>query len=105
MVARDGIDWRPGFLDIYPGTPSWILKERSNLSGHFPDLSMRTLLLWGEEDPISPLAVGEYLMKRIPNGGMRILRHGTHSVAVEQLDTVASATLEHLESSISSGSP
>ena len=55
-----------------------------------------TLLLWGDADPISPVAVARRLAELLPNSVMAVIRGGTHAVALEQPEAVAEAVIAHL---------
>jgi poly(3-hydroxyoctanoate) depolymerase len=39
------------------------------------------MLLWGDEDPISPLAVGERLLELLPNSELDVVNGGGHDLA------------------------
>ena len=96
MDKFGGIDWRREYLAAYPASARWIIKERPDLTRHFSKVSVPTLLIWGDIDPISPVAVGEYLAQQIPLARMHVVRGGSHSVAADQPEIVAAAIMEHL---------
>jgi hypothetical protein len=39
------------------------------------------MLLWGDEDPVSPLAVGERLLELLPNSELDVVNGGGHDLA------------------------
>lgn len=96
MPALGGADWRQKFMASFPATARWITEERPDLSTQLPQVSMPTLLLWGDDDPISPVAVGEYLRQQMPTAHLRIIRGGSHSVAADEPEIVASAIVAHV---------
>jgi pimeloyl-ACP methyl ester carboxylesterase len=54
------------------------------------------LLLWGDNDPLSPIAVGEHLASLLPHATLRVVVGGTHSLAVDHAEEVANHISEHL---------
>jgi hypothetical protein len=39
------------------------------------------MLLWGDSDPVSPLAVGERLLELLPNSELDVVNGGGHDLA------------------------
>jgi len=56
-----------------------------------------TLILVGEEDPLTPPEVTELLSERIAGSTTTIVRNAAHLASVEQADFVTAAMLRHLE--------
>jgi pimeloyl-ACP methyl ester carboxylesterase len=54
------------------------------------------LLLWGEDDPISPIATGVRLARLLPNATLRVIPAATHRFAHDQPDLVAPLVAAHL---------
>jgi pimeloyl-ACP methyl ester carboxylesterase len=98
VAAHGGIDWRADFLAAYPQTARWVLAGQPTLTQLLPQLKTPTLLLWGDEDAISPVAVGEYLADLIPAARLEVIRGGGHALAFERPDEVAPRIVEHLRS-------
>src|SRR3546814_7738771 len=48
-----------------------------------------TLLLWGEADPISPVALGEHLQTMLPNGHLHVVAGGDHGFARDRAEEIA----------------
>lgn len=90
-------DWRPDFLQTWPSTPDWALEPWADRSAELEDLEQRTLLLWAESDPLSPLTVGTRLASLIPQADLEVVRTTSHSFAHEQPDLVAPLIELHLE--------
>ncbi len=57
---------------------------------------MRTLLLSGDRDDISPPAVGERLLSLLPNARLEIIQGGDHSFPNEMPVETATAIARHL---------
>ena len=55
-----------------------------------------TLLIWGDKDAVSPVAVGEHLAGRLPHARLEIIPGGDHDVASTHADPVARLIAKHL---------
>jgi pimeloyl-ACP methyl ester carboxylesterase len=96
VEALGGADWRGEYLAEYPDAGRWITEERADHSHEIENLTIPTLLLWGDSDPISPIAVGEHLLSLLPDATLAVVEGGTHSFAGEQPALVARLIAEHL---------
>jgi pimeloyl-ACP methyl ester carboxylesterase len=54
------------------------------------------LLLWGDRDPISPLAVGERLRVLAPDARLHVVAGGEHDLAVTHAGELAPLVAAHL---------
>jgi pimeloyl-ACP methyl ester carboxylesterase len=63
-----GADWRPEYRAALPDVPAWFLEDRTDLTDRLGETRARTLLLWSDSDPASPLSVAHFLAEteRIP---------------------------------------
>lgn len=96
-VARlGGADWRAAFRAARPDVPDWFELDRTDLTDRLGEIRAPTLLLWSDVDPISPLAVSELLLARIPGARRAVVKGGTHSFAEERPDEVAALLREFL---------
>ena len=91
-----GADWRPKYREEFPQAVSWITEHREDLSPSLPAITAPTLLLWGEYDIISPLAVGERLAAVLPNAKLQCIQGGHHDLAVSHPGEVAELITRHL---------
>ncbi|MCG9063928.1 alpha/beta hydrolase [Laribacter hongkongensis] len=96
MRQFDAADWRSDFGTENPQLPSWFLHDNSNLQPDLATLRQPTLLLWGDADPISPVAVGEYLRQQIPNAVLHIVAGGQHDLALVHAASLAPLVDHHL---------
>jgi pimeloyl-ACP methyl ester carboxylesterase len=87
------VDWRPSFIEQHPGTPRWFIDGEDDLTGWLPEVRIPTLLLWGDADPISPVAVGERLAELLPEADLIVIPGGTHDLVFER----ATEILPHVE--------
>ena len=99
-VARFGAaDWRPDYRRNFPNAASWIVAARPDHTADIARIAAPTLLIWGDRDPISPVAVGEHLADLLPNARLEIVAGGTHSMARDQPAPVAALIRDHLAAS------
>ena len=96
-VARFGAaDWREEYRREFPRASAWVTAERPDHTSEIGHIGAPTLLVWGDSDPISPVAVGEHLASLLPNATLRVIRGGTHGMAAEHPDDVAPLIAAHL---------
>lgn len=96
MSALHAEDWRPAFLAASPSAPSWFVDYREDLSSRIGAIRAPTLLLWGDVDPISPVAVGRHLQKLLPHSRLHVLHGGKHDLVIKLAPDVARLIDEHL---------
>jgi pimeloyl-ACP methyl ester carboxylesterase len=81
-LARFGAsDWRDDYRRSFPNAADWVLQKSAAPQLPIEDISVPTLLIWGEVDPISPVAVGRYLEARMPDATLHVLADGDHELA------------------------
>lgn len=97
MSALHAEDWRPSFWAANPSAPPWFADYHEDLSGRISSIRVPTLLLWGDADPISPVAVGTYLQKLLPHSSLQVLHGGKHDLVVKLAPDVARLIDEHLK--------
>lgn len=91
LAALGGQDWRAEYRASLPGVPDWFVTDRTDLTDRLGAVRAPTLLLWSDADPVSPLAVSDLLLSRIPNARREIVAGGSHAFAEERADEVAAA--------------
>lgn len=89
-------DWRAEYRAEFPNAATWITEQQVDYTGQLASVTNSTLLLWGDQDPISPLAVGRRLAAMLPNSRLTVLPGGTHAVALQHPASVAQAIIKHL---------
>ncbi|HTH10859.1 MAG TPA: alpha/beta hydrolase, partial [Acidovorax sp.] len=77
--------------------PAWFARERWDLAPQLALVRAPTLLLWGDADPISPVAVGERLQDLLPRAQLHVLPGGTHDLAQTHAEAVAGHISRHLQ--------
>ncbi len=89
-------DWRPEFLAANPRLPRWFNSFTEDLAPSLQLVEVPALLLWGDADPISPVAVGERLASLLPRAELHVLAGGTHDLANTLASSIAPLIDEHL---------
>ncbi len=96
MAGLGAEDWRESLQAAHPQWPDWFATDRTDLSGQLPSLKQPVLLLWGEADPLSPVAVGERLEALLPNARLQVIQGGDHDLGLLQAERVAPLIDAHL---------
>ena len=96
MAGLGASDWRPEYRRSFPNAASWITDVRSAAPLPIEKIVAPTLLIWGDADPVSPVAVGRHLAERLPNAHLEIVPGGDHDVASTHADLVARLIARHL---------
>jgi poly(3-hydroxyoctanoate) depolymerase len=95
-AALGAEDWRPAFLKESPATPRWFVDERRDLSERISEIAVPVLLLWGDADPISPVAVGRRLAELLPRAELIVVPGGTHDLVAQRAAEIAPLIDEYL---------
>lgn len=100
VAGFGGQDWRPSFHEANPLLPRWFSTYQGDLSAEVRSISIPTLLLWGDADPISPVNVGEHLASLMPRAQLHIVPGGDHGFAETHASIVAPLIEAHLANHI-----
>ncbi len=88
----------PMVLEAWPGG-RW-LRDLGDNQGHFwghvQVIKAPALLLWGDSDPISQVAVGERLNQLLPTSELRVIAGAGHDLAQTHVPEVADLIGAHL---------
>jgi pimeloyl-ACP methyl ester carboxylesterase len=79
-----------------PRTLASLQLVRQDFSGQLVGMTVPTLLIWGEEDPIAPLRTGYALNARLPNARLHILAAAKHMPMRERPDAFNRKLLDFL---------
>ncbi|MBS0410851.1 MAG: alpha/beta hydrolase [Proteobacteria bacterium] len=96
VPALGGSNWRENYRREYPNAAPWITEERPDHTAELPGVTQPTLLIWGDADPISPIAVGRRLEALLPNATLRIVPGGDHGFVESRPDDIAPWIVRHL---------
>ena len=91
-----GANWRDDYFASFPGAARWIGNPVDDLSDRLVELTIPTLLIWGDADPISPVSVGQRLQNLLPDAHLHILPGGGHDLAQTHAAEVAALIAAHL---------
>lgn len=89
MSALGASDWRPAYRRSFPNAVPWITNGRPSKVLPVERITAPVLLIWGDADEISPVAVGRHLRERLRNARLEIVAGGGHDIAVEYPEIVA----------------
>ena len=81
VAGLGGAEWREEYRAEYPHAAPWVSQERVDYGDAITQLSAPALLLWGDADPLSPVAVGKQLANLLVNCALHVIPGGTHSLA------------------------
>lgn len=96
MAGLGAVDWRNNYLKNFPNTSRWITNRSAAAPLAVEKIAAPTLLIWGDSDPISPVAVGEELLRRMPNAQLEIIAGGDHDMALKHPERIAELIHKHL---------
>lgn len=96
VQALGAEDWRPDFAARNPSLPRWFLDARRDLTPDLGRIDVPVLLLWGDADPISPVAVGQRLASLLPRADLVVVNGGTHDLARERAAEILPAINRYL---------
>ncbi len=96
MAAPGASDWREGYRKSFPRAMPWITEPRAAVLLPVEEIAAPTLLLWGDSDPVSPIAVGRHLQSRLVNSRLHIVVGGDHDLARTHAAEVAPLIERHL---------
>jgi len=96
------VDWRPEYRQTYPDAAEWIEVSTPDLSEQLVTLTIPTLLIWGDADPISPVSVGRRIHTLLPESTLCVVKGGNHDLAQSHTDEIVPLISEHLSSRVKS---
>ena len=103
VAALGGADWRPDYRRAYPNARLSMLDTWPDLSARLPSVAQPVLLLWGDADPISPLAVAARLARLLPDTRLVTIPGGDHGFIAGRAVEAARPIRSHLHRAKKSG--
>jgi pimeloyl-ACP methyl ester carboxylesterase len=88
-----------GEMDYYKsGSLAQTFKNvyKVDISKDLEKISVPTLIVWGEEDAITPLADGKFMYSRIPNAQLNIVKNEGHKLPYSSPQKLADAVEKFL---------
>jgi len=89
-------DWRPDYARAFPQARRWIVEERPDLTADLATVQSPALLIWGEADAISPVAIGSYLAGALPRARLVSVSGADHAVGRDRAAEIAPHVVRHL---------
>jgi pimeloyl-ACP methyl ester carboxylesterase len=89
-------DWCAEYRATFQNADPWVSGERPEFTADIAQIISPTLLIWGDQDPISPVSVGGSLHALLPDSHLRVLTGGTPWLAHDRPDDVAGLVIDHL---------
>ncbi|TCB77878.1 alpha/beta fold hydrolase [Acinetobacter sp. ANC 4173] len=89
-------DWRTAYQQQYLNYPDWFMATQIDLSQQLEKIRMPVLLLWGDQDPISPIAVGQTLQQKLPQAQLHLIHGGDHAFGEHHAKEVAAHIQQYL---------
>ena len=90
VLTYGAADWRTDYMLEMKHLPQWFVETQYDFSPDFSRIHQPVLLLWGDADPISPVAVGKALQAQLPDARLEIIHNGGHDFAYQYAAQVAS---------------
>ncbi|MHC0016628.1 alpha/beta fold hydrolase [Acinetobacter pittii] len=81
-------DWREAYRQAFLKYPDWFITTNANYEEFLSDINVEILLIWGDQDPVSPVEVGIYLNHIFKNSRLHIVKGGDHQLAEKNADEV-----------------
>ena len=97
VASLGAADWRADYRRSFPRAATWITETRPDFSSELSRVAQPTLLLWGDSDPISPLAVGRELWQRLPRATLTVVRGGDHGFVHDRAGEISDFIASHLD--------
>ena len=88
VASLGGADWRQAYRESNPTIPDWFIYEKEDLTARLGELQLPVLLLWGDADPISPVAVGQRLAELLPKAELIVVKNGSHDLVSERAEEI-----------------
>lgn len=88
--------WQDMYRREFPAAAPWVTAVQADHTADLPRITTRTLLLWGENDDVSPPAVGEHLAAHLPNARLEVIPGGDHDFPNAMPVETATAIAKHL---------
>jgi pimeloyl-ACP methyl ester carboxylesterase len=82
-------DWREAYRQAFFKYPDWFVTTNANYEEFLSDISVETLLIWGDKDPVSPVEAGTYINQLFKSSTLHIVKEGDHQLAEKHTDEVA----------------
>lgn len=96
LSGFDVLDWRQDYQLTY-AIPHWFVGHHECLDDELSKIECPILLIWGDQDQISPVRVGQYLASKFRNAELHVIQNGQHDLAAVYAHDVAKLIQAFLE--------
>ena len=93
-------DWRQLYRQEYLESPDWFVTTKVDYEESLSTIEIETLLIWGDQDLVSPIEVGQYLNQIFKKSKLYIIEGGDHGLAKQDADEVAIQINAYLKDSV-----
>lgn len=90
------VDWRINYREEFAHVADWVMSERPDVSARLAEIHHPCLLIWGDNDPISPLAVGQHFEAHLPDASLMVVPGGQHDLIHARADEIVEKIHEFL---------
>lgn len=97
LSGFDVEDWRSAYQEHYLNYPDWFVHTRINHEHRLHDIQQPVLLIWGDQDRISPVSVGVHLQHLFPAANLLVVPEGDHALAEQQASKIARPILQFIK--------
>ncbi|ATO21045.1 alpha/beta hydrolase [Acinetobacter sp. LoGeW2-3] len=83
-------DWRTDYREQYSQVPDWFVTDQTVFSAEqLAQIKVPVLLIWGDQDPLSTVAVGQYLSNVFGNALLHVIQDADHQFASSHAEQVS----------------
>lgn len=82
-------DWCETYRQAFLKYPDWFITTNANYEEFLSDINVETLLIWGDNDPVSTVQVGQYLNQKFEKSTLYVVKGGGHQLAEKHADEVS----------------
>ena len=93
-------DWRQLYRQEYLESPDWFVTTKVDYEEFLSTIEVETLLIWGDQDLVSPIEVGQYLNQILKKSKLYIVEGGDHGLAKQNAEEVAIQINAYLKESV-----
>lgn len=90
-------DWREAYRQEYLKYPDWFITTKVNYEKFLAEIDIDVLLIWGDQDSVSPVEIGSHLNQLFKSSTLHIVKGGDHQLAAKYADEVAILIKDYLE--------
>ena len=84
LTRFEAADWRQRYVAEIPDAPRLFVDDSTDVDHLLESIKIPTLLLWGQDDQVSPVAVGEYLAEKLQNAKFVTIPDAGHDFALKK---------------------